>query len=127
MMISMIFWAALGSGIGGAARFLIGGFFEKQTANIFPWATFTVNLTGSLIIGILYALSQKTKAISPEISVFLITGICGGFTTFSAFSMDNFRLIQQGEYGIAMLYVGGSIIAGLFFLWLGMGLTKIFF
>lgn len=124
-MSNLLLWAFLGSGIGGGARFLISGMFENPAGTGFPRGTFLVNISGSLVIGALWALSEKTKVLSPSASVFLMSGICGGFTTFSAFSLENMKLIQAGEYATAGIYALGSVMGGLIALWAGMTLMKL--
>ena len=78
--------AGLGGFIGTCLRFLTGKIFHFAGAEAFPWGTFTVNLIGSFVIGIFFGMAEKTHLISPSMNVFLITGFCGGFTTFSSFS-----------------------------------------
>ena len=124
-MSNLLLWAFLGSGIGGGSRFLISGLFENPNGTGFPRGTFLVNVLGSLAIGALWALSEKTKVLSPSASVFLMSGICGGFTTFSAFSLENMKLLQAGEYAMAGIYTLGSVLGGLIALWAGVSLMKL--
>lgn len=83
------------------------------TTKIFPYATLAVNIIGSFIIGIVFAMSIKDGAISNNWKLFLATGICGGFTTFSAFSLENMGLLQNGKIGMAFTYIGLSMLLGI--------------
>ena len=111
-------------GIGGLAgsilRYLVAIFFARQASSGFPYGTLAVNLAGCFLIGILFALSEKGDLLSPEWRILLTTGFCGGFTTFSTFSYESIRLIQDGEILFVSLYAGGSVIAGLILTYLGM-------
>lgn len=81
--------AGLGGFIGTCLRFLTGKLAHVITVSAFPWGTFAVNIIGSFVIGIFFGLAEKTHVISPSMNVFLITGFCGGFTTFSSFADDH--------------------------------------
>ena len=111
-------------GIGGLAgsilRYLITLFFARQAGSTFPYGTLVVNLTGCFLIGLIFALSEKGDVLSPEWRILLTTGFCGGFTTFSTFSYESIRLMQDGEVLFVSLYVGISVIVGLLATWLGM-------
>lgn len=114
--------AGAGGFIGTCLRFLIGKFAHFVCASVFPWGTFAVNVVGSLLIGMFFGMAEKTQLVSPSMNVFLITGFCGGFTTFSSFADDIYLLLQQKQ-GLALgLYVGASLLLGLLFVWLGRSL-----
>ena len=85
----------------------------------FPLGTFSINLMGCLIIGILAGLAEKRAAFSPELRLFLFTGLCGGFTTFSAFAHENVSLIRRDEIPSALLYTTASIVFGFLAAWAG--------
>ena len=97
--------AGLGGFIGTCLRFLTGKLAHVITVSAFPWGTFAVNIIGSFVIGIFFGLAEKTHVISPSMNVFLITGFCGGFTTFSTFSSDVVRMLKSGDYTAAGLCV----------------------
>ena len=97
--------AGLGGFIGTCLRFLTGKLAHVITVSAFPWGTFAVNVIGSFVIGIFFGLAEKTHVISPSMNVFLITGFCGGFTTFSTFSSDVVRMLKSGDYTAAGLCV----------------------
>jgi len=123
-MFKSVFIAGLGGFIGTALRFLISRVFQVYQASVFPWGTFTVNILGSLVIGILFGLSEKGDLLPPEWRVFLAIGFCGGFTTFSSLSLDALLLMQDREWVRFLAYTGLSFTLGLFAVYLGRILTK---
>lgn len=114
----------LGGGIGSGFRFLTSQIAEKYFQAAFPYATFTANILGSLLIGILLGLSARGELIGQNYKLLFITGFCGGFTTFSAFASENISLFQSGNHFTALLYSGATIFTGLFAVWLGLWLVK---
>lgn len=117
----LVLLAGLGSFIGGAGRYLIGLLFVAKSQTSFPLATFIVNLLGCFSIGLLFGLWQKGE-ISEEVKTFLIVGILGGFTTFSAFSNETIQLFQAQAYLMAGFYVLSSIVIGLLLTYIGLKL-----
>lgn len=115
---------ALGGGIGSVLRYLISAWaLQHSVAWRFPLGTFAVNVLGCLLVGILAGLSVKHHVFSPEVRLFLFTGLAGGFTTFSAFGLETFNLIRRDEVLIAGSYVVSSVVIGLVFLGLGFSLV----
>jgi CrcB protein len=102
-----------GGFIGSIARALSQKVISHYFHIAFPLGTLLINLTGCFLIGIIYALSEKNNISSPEWRAFLATGFCGGFTTFSAFSLESINLISGGEFVYFALYISASIIIGL--------------
>ena len=100
----------LGGAIGSMLRYAIS---LLVTVKQFPYSTFIVNIAGSFIIGAVLALSLKNDMFSNNWKIFLATGICGGFTTFSAFAAENMELLQTGKYGIAFIYIMASLLLGI--------------
>ena len=115
----------IGSGgfIGSVLRYLSAQYIEKKHLSAYPFGTFAVNITGCFLIGILLALSHK-NAMDQDWKMFLITGLCGGFTTFSAFSSETVELMHQGNSLLAFSYVALSIILGLLATVSGYALAK---
>jgi len=113
-----------GSGLGGIVRYFIHIVIAKRYPSMFPFGTFSINILGCLLIGIFYALAEKQQVISSDTRLFLITGICGGFTTFSTFSLDNLNLLKSGSYLYFFLYAAGSLTMGLLATYLGIQLVK---
>lgn len=108
-MLKNFLLVGLGGGLGSVLRY---GTSQLMNTKLFPWATLAVNITGSLVIGIVFALSIRQEPLTDNWKLFLATGICGGFTTFSAFSLENMGLLQSGKYGMAIAYIIASIILG---------------
>lgn len=103
----------LGGGTGSVLRYCAQmALHERIVPYTFPWATFTVNIFGSFLIGLFYALSARFN-LSTETRMLLTTGLCGGFTTFSTFSNDGLLMIKQGFYGMSILYALLSIVLGI--------------
>ena len=108
---------AAGGGLGTMVRYGTSLLFQKNT---FPVATLFINIIGSFAIGIIMALSLKnTAGINEQWKLFLATGICGGFTTFSAFSYENLQLMQAGKCKLAFLYIICSVLLGLLAVFFG--------
>ncbi len=121
----ILFLVGLGGFIGSIARFLTANWLTKHFPTAFPYGTFAVNIFGCLIIGIIYGLSNRFEWFTPEWRFFLATGVCGGYTTFSAFAFENFSLIQQGNYLTFAIYSISSFALGLLAVFIGLTLTKI--
>jgi CrcB protein len=117
-------WVAMASGAGGALRYLAGRWVQPSAGNGFPLATLLVNLLGCLLIGIFSGLSARQGGLSPQTSLLLTTGFCGGFTTFSAFAWENVQMLRSGNAMNAILYIIASLALGLAAAWAGLLLTK---
>lgn len=111
-MIKNIFLVLLGGGIGSVARYLLSYLLTKNNTTQFPWATFIANALGCLLIGLLFGYIQKNNLQNETLKLLLITGFCGGFTTFSTFSLENIQFIQNQNYNFALLYTISSIFIG---------------
>lgn len=109
-MIKEFLLVGLGGGIGSMLRFLVA---ITLTPKVFPYATLVVNVAGSFIIGVVFALTLKDALYFNNWKLFLATGICGGFTTFSAFSLENMSLLQSGKITLALAYMAISIVLGI--------------
>jgi CrcB protein len=118
-MIKNILLVGLGGSIGSMARYAASLLIQSKS---FPYATLVVNIIGSFIIGFVFAMSIKEAGLSNNWKLFLATGICGGFTTFSAFSVENMGLLQSGKIGMAVTYILLSIVLGIVAIFLGYGL-----
>lgn len=108
-MMNPVFQVALGGALGATARHGVNLGAARLLGPAFPWATLAVNVAGSFLIGLLVAALGRDSAWA----LFLLTGVLGGFTTFSAFSLDAVALWQKGQGGLAALYVGASVILSL--------------
>lgn len=102
---------ALGGGIGACLRYLIGLIPLKEPFT-FPVKTLFINLLGCFVIGLIAAIAAKTTSFSPRTVLFIKTGLCGGFTTFSTFALETGTLLKTGHIGLAILYVALSVVVG---------------
>lgn len=117
-----IFYVFIGGGFGSILRFLISNYTQKfWNINSFPMGTFLVNIIGCFLIGIFSSYFIKTDG---YLKFLLITGICGGFTTFSTFSIENYSLWQNGNYTILISYILASVILGILAVILGFQIMK---
>jgi CrcB protein len=117
------FIVGIGSFLGGGLRYLISVFFNQKINPDFPYATLSVNLLGCLLIGVFYGLFEKSL-ISNDWKLFLTTGLCGGFTTFSAFSNEALQLFKQGNITAMLIYILISIIIGIALTYTGYMMAK---
>ena len=116
--------AGTGGFVGTCCRFLINRLFLSFWKLPFPLATFTINILGCFIFGIIIGILSKQGGIDPKINALLIVGFCGGFTTFSTFSFESFSLASNGEFLISFVYISASVIAGFLAIWLAFYLTR---
>jgi CrcB protein len=112
-----------GSFLGGVFRFLLSRFIQFSVSTTFPLGTLGVNLLGCLVIGLVFGYSERWD-LSQDWRLFLATGICGGFTTFSAFSNETFGMLRDGQFGFASAYVAASVVLGIFATMLGYSVIK---
>ncbi|MCO5237709.1 MAG: fluoride efflux transporter CrcB [Chitinophagaceae bacterium] len=112
-MLKHILLVGLGGGLGSVLRYLAQWFISRNTQILFPLGTFIVNVTGCFLIGLFYAFASRGNMLSTEMRFFLITGLCGGYTTFSSFSYENLELLKQSHYLQFALYSGSSVLLGL--------------
>ena len=120
-MLKNLLLVGLGGSIGSMLRYAVSHFFRSSS---FPIATLIVNIIGSLVIGIVIGIAAKDAGFSQNWKLFLTTGICGGFTTFSAFSAENLLMLQNGKYILSLVYICSSIVAGIAAAWLGFKLVS---
>jgi fluoride exporter len=114
----------VGGFLGSVVRYVVALMFAPMAPG-FPFATLTVNILGSFLIGLLSELAVSTTLVSPEARLFLVTGFCGGFTTFSAYMFENTALLKDGQLFYAAIYLAGSIAGGLVALYTGTLLAKL--
>jgi CrcB protein len=114
-----ILLVGFGGFIGSVARFLVSKLNLYWNIFSIPFGTLTVNVLGSFIIGFIVGISAKSEIITPSFRLFLMVGICGGFTTFSSFTLENLTLMQNGQFASVLLYTGLSIFLGFLAVYLG--------
>lgn len=113
-----------GSFIGGVFRFLLSQFIQSKFLSAFPFGTLGVNILGCFAIGLVFGISEKAN-MAVEWRLFFATGICGGFTTFSAFTNETMGLLRDGQYGYAFFYIVASVIMGLLATFIGFSMIKL--
>ena len=118
----------VGAGLGGVARLVLNNAAPKWFGYDFPFATALINVTGSLLMGLLvgWLAFRAQAAWTPPLRLFLATGVLGGYTTFSTFSLEAVTLIERNAYGAAVAYVGGSVGLGIAGLFAGLALMRSF-
>ena len=109
----------IGGAAGAGLRYEVGRLTLRHIGPGFPWGTLTVNLVGGLLMGLLAGWLARGAG-SEASRLFFAVGVLGGFTTFSAFSLETFLMIERGQYGIAALYIGASVIGAVALLFLGL-------
>lgn len=120
----MVLYVAIGGALGAVARYLTGVGLGRWLGTGFPWATLTVNMVGSLAMGLVVGLAAHRLTLSDEMRAFLTIGVLGGFTTFSSFSLDAAGLLQRGEIMLAAAYVLTSVIMSIGGLFAGLYLVR---
>lgn len=112
-----------GGGFGSIVRYLVVKYLNDAPTG-FPLGTFAVNILGSLLIGVILGLAAKSDTLTQSQVIFLATGFCGGFTTFSAYSFENQMLLKNEAFGIFAFYSIGSFVIGFLAVFLGVSLVK---
>ena len=108
------YWAvAFGAALGGVARYYLASALQQRLGATFPWGTLVVNVSGSLLLGVLIRYALATLTVSVEMRALLTTGFCGGYTTFSTYSYETATLLEDGQYGRAGVYALASVVVAL--------------
>jgi len=111
-MLIKLLAVAFGGSVGAVLRFLFYEFIDSRHHSDFPWATLTVNLIGSLVIGFLWGYFTRNY-VSPGVRLFIFVGVLGSFTTFSTFAFDNFSLLKSGELSLMTAYLLATNVLGI--------------
>jgi CrcB protein len=119
-----IFLIAIGGALGSVARYLLSTFVLRATGTLFPLGTFVVNVIGCLVFGAIAGAASQRVQLAPALRLFLLTGILGGFTTFSSYAFESFTLVRDGQFLWASLNIAGQVIAGLAGMWAGYVITN---
>ncbi len=114
---------AIGGALGAVARYLLSTFVLRVSGTLFPLGTFVVNTLGCLVFGAIAGATAQRVQLSPAMRLFLLTGILGGFTTFSSYAFESFVLVRDGQMLWAGINVAGQVAAGLLGMWAGYVIT----
>ncbi len=115
----VIVGVALGGALGASTRYLLDHVIEQRSFSIFPWATFTINLTGCFLIGVITESLVDRHHLPAWLRVGLVVGVIGGYTTFSTFAQESLTLLEARDVAVTLLYAVGSVTAGIAFVYLG--------
>lgn len=119
-----ILFVGLGGAMGSILRYGVNIVTAKYYAASFPLATFIINVVGCFLAGLFFGMLSEDTSAQQQLKLLLITGFCGGFTTFSAFALENVRLMQSGNVVTPIVYTSASIVTGLIAVWIGLLITR---
>ena len=119
-----LLWVALGGALGASCRFAVSAWMNSRLESSFPWGTFTVNVLGSTLFGVLFVVIFSLSSMKEPLRLLVLVGFMGAFTTFSTFSFESIRLVEEGQWLMAGTNVVGNALCCLLGLWAGMGVTR---
>jgi fluoride exporter len=125
VMIKTLLFIGTGGFLGSISRFLASRFMQNNFPSAFPFGTLLVNVTGCLLIGFIYGISERSTLLTPGWKMFLTVGFCGGFTTFSTFANENLALLRDGDFFHFTIYTSLSLFLGIAATFFGVLVTKI--
>jgi CrcB protein len=115
---------ALGGALGSTARYVFSILVQRASGTLFPIGTFAVNCVGCLVFGAIAGAAEQRVQIAPELRLFLLVGILGGFTTFSSYAFESFVLLRDGQFAVASANILGQVVAGLAGMWIGFAIGR---
>ena len=115
---------ALGGALGSTARYVFSILVQRASGTLFPIGTFAVNCVGCLVFGAIAGAAEQRVQVAPELRLFLLVGILGGFTTFSSYAFESFVLVRDGQFAAALVNIVGQVIAGLGGMWIGFAIGR---
>jgi CrcB protein len=123
-MIKGFLIVGLGGAIGSMLRYAVQKIFQVQSAAAFPTGTLLVNIAGCFLIGILWGMVSRSLSWNEEMKLLLMTGFCGGFTTFSAFTLEGIGLLKENKTALFLIYLTASVVGGLLATFIGIRIAK---
>jgi len=111
---------ALGGALGVSARYGVDRLIERRSSALFPWSTFSINMTGCLLIGVIIGALVDRHHTPAWVRVGLVMGVLGGYTTFSTFAQETLGLLDAHDFAVGLAYAGGSLVVGVIAVWIGM-------
>lgn len=120
-----LMWVGIGGGVGAISRYLVGRELSERANSLFPYGTFTVNMIGAFLIGILFAILTERGVGPDHLRMLLVVGFVGGFTTFSSYTLEAINLVESGHWNTALLYVLGSNLLGLIACMAGITIVRV--
>ena len=117
-------WIAIGGALGSVARYLFSTAVLRATGTLFPIGTFAVNIVGCIVFGVIAGAAEQRVQLAPDLRLFLLVGVLGGFTTFSSYAFESFSLLRDGQFVAAAANIVGQVVAGLVGLWAGYVITN---
>lgn len=124
-MIKTLLYIGTGGFLGSISRFLVSRMMQNNFPSVFPFGTLVVNITGCLLIGLIYGFSERSSLLTSGWKMFLAAGFCGGFTTFSTFANENLALLRDGDFFHFLIYTGLSVFLGIAATFLGVIITRV--
>jgi CrcB protein len=115
---------AIGGALGSVVRYMLSTAILRATGTLFPLGTFVVNAIGCLVFGAIAGAASQRVQVAPELRVFLLVGVLGGFTTFSSYAFESFSLVRDGQFLAASANIVGQVVSGLAGVWVGFVLTR---
>jgi fluoride exporter len=122
----VIVGVALGGALGASARWLLDRLIEQHSESVFPWSTFTINITGCLLIGVVIETLVDRHHLPAWLRVGLVVGVLGGYTTFSTFAQETLSLLESSDAVVALVYAAGSVTTGVLAVYAGTVLGRAF-
>ena len=123
-MIKNLLIVGLGGAVGSMLRYAVQKIFQVQSAATFPTGTLLVNIAGCFLIGILWSMISRSLTWNEEMKLLLMTGFCGGFTTFSAFTLEGIGLLKENKMALFLIYLTASVVGGLLATFIGIRIAK---
>ena len=121
-----LIFLAVGGAFGAVSRYLVQGWVQDLAGGRFPWGTFAVNVSGSFVLGLLFALAMDRGVLSPEVRVPLMVGFIGSYTTFSTLMLESWVLVEEGDLLHMLMNLAGSVLIGMFAVVAGLALGRLF-